>query len=336
MHGQDVAPGGQASTGASRTAGVRWLAIALAFVLTFRLVLYFLTPDFGTDFDLLYHAAEHLVRGVNPYPIATQWFPYPLFYPIPAVLLAVPFTVLPVELARVVFDLIVGWVFAYALWRYRGPYALLAVLSGAYLFALRNGQTTPLMVGASLIPALGFLLAVKPNTSLALWVARPSRLAVYGGAAFLLLGLFVLPTWPRDWWMALQSENSHLLPPVLRPFGFLLLLAALRWRTPAGRLLLAIALIPQNTLPHELVSLALIPTTLLGMAIYAVGTWIAVGYSAVGMHHATSIAQWTAMSWPSAFLAVHLPMLYLVLRQQPGTSTAERGWRSVLKFGSSS
>jgi hypothetical protein len=318
------AVGRHASSEVGRTT-VRWLIIALAFVLGFRLVLYVLMPDFGTDFDLLYHAAEHLVRGVNPYPIATRWFLYPLFYPIPAVLLAVPFTLLRVDVARLIFDLMVGWVFAYALWRYRGAYALLAVLSGAYLFALKNGQTTPLMVGASLIPALGFLLAVKPNTALPLWLARPSRQAVYGGAAFLLLGFLVLPTWPQDWWLALQSDNRHLLPPVLRPFGFLLLLAALRWRTPEGRLLLAIAVIPQNTLPHELVSLALIPSTLLGMAIYAVGTWIAVGYAAVGMHHATSIAQWTAMSWPSALVAVHLPMLYLVLRQQP--RRGEVAWR---------
>jgi hypothetical protein len=167
--------------------GRLFLVLALAFVLGFRLLLYVWIPDRYSDFDLLYSAAAHLVRGENPYPIVTQWFPYPLFYPLPAVLLAVPFTVLPLGPARPIFDVLVGWAFVYALWRYRGPYAFLAVLSGAYLFAMRNGQTTPLMVAASLVPALGFLLAVKPNSSAPLWIARPSRMAVLGVSADLVL-----------------------------------------------------------------------------------------------------------------------------------------------------
>jgi hypothetical protein len=46
-----------------------------------------------------------------------------------------------------------------------------------------NGQTTPLMVAASLVPALGFLLAVKPNISVSLWIARPS------------MGIYVAGSW---------------------------------------------------------------------------------------------------------------------------------------------
>jgi len=288
-----------------------FLVLALGLVLGFRLLLYVWAPDRHSDFDLLYNAAAHLIRGENPYLVAPQWFPYPL----PAVLLAVPFTAIPLGPARPIFDVLVGWAFVYALWRYRGPFALLAVLSGAYLFAMWNGQTTPLMVAASLVPALGFLLAVKPITSAALWIARPSRLAVLGVGAFLLLSLLVLPSWPRDWWMALQQEPTQLMPPVLRPFGLVLLLAALRWRLPEGRLLLAIAFVPQNILPHELVSLALIPANLLEMGIYVAGSWIAVAVAANRMHLSPGIAEWTAASWPATLCAVYLPMLYLVLRR---------------------
>ena len=296
--------------------GRLFLALALGFVVGFRLLLSVWIPDRYNDFDLLYQAAAHLIRGENPYPIATQWFPYPL----PAVLLAVPFTAIPLGPARLLFDVLVGWAFVYALWRYRGPFALLAVLSGAYLFAIWNGQTTPLMVAASLIPALGFLLVVKPNTSASLWIARPSRMAVLGATAFLVLSLLVLPSWPRDWWMALLQDNTDLVPPVLRPFGPVLLLAAFRWRLPEARLLLAIAFIPQNTLPHELVSLALIPASLLEMGIFVAGTWIAAVVAADRMHLSNSIAQWTAGSWPATLCAVYLPMLYLVLRRQTSRS----------------
>src|SRR5215216_6343974 len=139
-----------------KSMGGRWLLFALVLLLLLRLAYYSSTRELGTDFDLLYYAAKHLLAGENPYPIAFQWSPYPLFYPLPAVLLAVPFTAFPVSLARAAFDLVAGGVFAYALWRYRGTYALLALASGAYLLALKWSQTTPLLTGASLIPVLGF------------------------------------------------------------------------------------------------------------------------------------------------------------------------------------
>jgi hypothetical protein len=287
-----------------------FLVLALAFVLGSRFLLYAWMPDRNSDFDLLYDAAARLVRGENPYPLATPWFPYPL----PAVLLAVPFTAIPLILARPIFDVLVGWAFVYALWRYRGPYALLAVVSGAYLFAMGNSQTTPLMVAATLVPAVGFLLAVRPNTGAALWMAWPSLRALLGASLFLLLGLVILPSWPWDWWMALPLDNTQLAPPILRPFGFVLLLAALRWRSPEGRLILAIAFIPQSTLPYELVSLALIPANRAEMGIFVAGSWIAVA-AAGGLHLSHSMAEWTATGWPVTLCAVYLPMLYLVLRR---------------------
>jgi hypothetical protein len=293
--------------------GWLFLALALGFVLGCRLLLHAWMPDRNSDFDFLYDAAARLVRGENPYPPAAQWFPYPL----PAVLLAVPFTAIPLELARPIFDVLVGCAFVYALWRHRGPYALLAVGSGAYLFAMANGQTTPLMVAASLVPALGFLLAVRPNTAAALWIARPSLRAILGASLFLVLSLAVLPSWPWDWWKALPLDNTQLAPPVLRPFGFVLLLAALRWRTSEGRIILAMACIPQSTLPYELVALALIPANRLEMGMYMAGSWVAVA-AAGGLHLSHSMAEWAATGWLVTLCAGYLPMLYLVLRRQSG------------------
>jgi hypothetical protein len=300
------------ASSAATSNGPLFLVLGLAFVLGLRLLLYALSPERSTDFDLLYNAAARLLRGENPYLIVTERLPYPL----PAVLLAVPFTGIPLAAARLIFDVLVGWAFVYALWRYRGRFALLAVLSGAYFFAMLRGQTTPLMVAASLVPALGFLLAIKPNTSGPLWIARPSRIAALGAGAFLLLSLLVLPSWPRDWWMALLQDPEQLLPPVLHPFGFVLLLAALQWRLPEGRLLLAIAFIPQTILPHELVSLALIPANVLEMGIYVAGSWITVAVAANWIRPSPGLAEWTA--WPVTVCTVYLPMLYLVLRRQVG------------------
>jgi hypothetical protein len=76
----------------------------------------------GSVFDQLYFAARHLTWGENPYPISSQWYPYPLFYPLPPILVAIPFTILPVALARPAFDICSGVLLAWALWRVRGPY----------------------------------------------------------------------------------------------------------------------------------------------------------------------------------------------------------------------
>ena len=291
----------------------RWLALALLVVVLFRVAAYGVHTELGTDFDLLYYAAGHLLAGDNPYPIVHQWYPYPLFYPLPAVLVAIPFTILPVQLARPAFDICSGGLLAYALWRYRGPYALLALLSGAYLLAAKLGQTPPILTAGGLIPALGFLLAVKPNLGLALFAARPTKSALLGLLIILALSLVVLPSWPADWWSSLQRRNDHLVSPIRRPFGWLLLLAGLRWKTPEGRLLVALSLVPQNSLPYDLVPLTLIPRNAVQMGVFVVGSWLAVGALGASLD-LPDLAAITAKIWPIMLAAVYLPMLYFVLR----------------------
>jgi hypothetical protein len=291
------------------------LALGLAFVLGCRLVLYVWMPDRTGDFDLLYDSALRLIRGEKPYSSGTQALPCPL----PAVLLAVPFTAIPPELARPIFDILVGWALVYALWKYRGSYALLALISGPYVFALANGGTTPLIVAASLVPPLGFLLAIRPTTGAALWTARPSWMTLLAVGLVLALSLMIRPSWPQEWWMALPADNGEWMPPILRPLGFVLLLAAIRWRLPEGRLLFAMALVPQTALPYELISLALVPANRREMMIYVAGSWIAVAAAVGPLHLSGSSGEWTLTGWTVTFAAGYLPMLYLVFRRRTET-----------------
>jgi hypothetical protein len=297
------------------------LVLGLAFVLGSRLLLYWLMPDRTSDFDALYDTAIRLVHGQNPYPPGMQWFPYPL----PAVLLAVPFTPLPVDIARPVFDVLIGWTFAYALWKRRGPFALLAIVSGPYLFAMVSGQTTPLMVAASLIPALGFLQVLRPNTSAPLWIARPTWMALLGAIGILVLSIVILPTWPRDWWLALPVDTAQLVPPIMRPLGFILLLAAIRWRTPEGRLILATAFAPQSTLLYELVPMSLVPGNRLEMLVYVAASWIPL-LVADRLLIAPGSAEWGTIGWQVTLFAGYVPMLALVLRRRPGDKQLPKFW----------
>lgn len=307
----------------SQVEGKRWLGFGFLVVVGFRLAAYQAQGQLGTDFDLLYYAAIHLLAGENPYPIVHQWYPYPLFYPLPAVLVAVPFTILPIQAARPAFDIVSGGLLTYALWRHRSPHAVLALLSGAYFLAAKFGQSSPLVTAAALIPAVGFVLAVKPNLGLALFAARPRKAALLGVLAILALSLVLLPSWPLDWWSALQRRNAHLVSPVLRPFGWLLLLAALRWKTPEGRLLVALSLVPQNSLPYELVPLALIPRNPIQMSVLVVGSWLAVGALGANLD-LPDLAAMTARIWPVMLGAVYLPMVYFVLRLPRGEVQSDR------------
>jgi hypothetical protein len=277
-----------------------------------RLTLLLSSPEHSNDFDSLYHAALQLLRGENPYRAAQP--SSPLFYPLPAVFFAVPFTLLPLAIARAVLDIVTGSAFVYALWKVRGRYALLAVLSGSFIAAQYWGDLTPLMVVASLFPVFGFLLVLRPNTGTALWLARPSRLAAIAGAGVLLVSFTLYPSWPRDWIRGLLHSNDGLLPIVFRPFGFVLLLAAVRVKKPEGRLLFALALIPQTAMPFELVPLALIPSNLKEMGIYVFGTLLTLVPIIAGWQEGLPGTAIQANTWPWMLVGVYLPMLWLVLR----------------------
>jgi hypothetical protein len=282
-----------------------------------RAALFLARPDQPTDFDQLWYAGEALRDGRDPYQaIAQGSSPYPLYYPLPAVLLAVPFSLLPLPFARIAWDLAVGWTFALAL-STRGSGSLLMLASGAYVHAMVRGQVTPLLVAAVIIVPLGWLLALKPNIGVAMWAAFPSRRAALQGAGVVLVSLAFMPEWPRAMWEAIQVNSGHLKPPVLQPFGWLLLLGALRWRTAEGRLLVALALVPQNLLPYEATVLCLIPRTSREMSTLVVGTWIpVVALMAQPVRVPLDLALLGRAVWPYLLLSVYLPMLYLVLRRR--------------------
>jgi hypothetical protein len=271
-------------------------------------------PDHSNDVEILWHAGRMLLQGMDPYPLAPQFSRWPLYYPLPAVLLALPLTLLSFHGASVVWVGFIAGAFAWAL-SIRGRWALLALLSGASVHALANGQSTPLLVAAAILPGWGGLFTIKPNTGLAMFAAYPTKSAVIGSLVILIVSVAVLPAWPVEWLQTIR-DAPHIVAPISRPFGWLLLLAGIRWRDPRARLLLALAIIPQNLLPHETVALALVPRNVLEMGIYVVGSWItllAVSTHASGVAPADLHLLVEAV-WPYMLACIYLPMLWLVLR----------------------
>lgn len=274
-------------------------------------------PDAAPDFIYPWKAARLLLQGTNPYSALpgglTAPFQAPLLYPLPAVLVAIPFSWLSLPLAVGTFMGLSVFLLAYTMTR-EGWDALPFFASAPLILAVMLGQWSPLLLAATLLPAGGILAVTKPNVGLALTIYRPTRTGILGCAAFIVFSVMLLPTWPRDWLHSLAVDRlsgTH-VAPVTTPFGFVLALALLRWRRPEARLLLAMAFIPQLLFFYDQLPLMLVPAS--RRQSYAVVipssaaflVWLLVGQgSAAGPR----IAEWCVM------LSMYLPCLIIILRR---------------------
>jgi hypothetical protein len=267
----------------------------------------------GTDFDYFWIAANALVHGRDPYRAVTESrIGYPLFYPLPAVLVLAPLGALPLWAARTIFAGAGTFALALAAFRYgRGLPAVL--LSASFLSALMQGQWSPLLTPGAVLPWLGALWVAKPSIGLALAVAYPSRRAAIGAAALLAVSLAVMPTWPVAWLHSLRATNHLVL--ALQPGGVVLLLSLLRWRTPEGRLLAAFACVPQTPALYETIPLFLIPRSRWGGYLLAVLSLLATAYmrTMTPLGPDMRIEDSLRQRWPIMFWFMYLPALLMVL-----------------------
>ncbi|HET7600771.1 MAG TPA: hypothetical protein VFK09_10790 [Gemmatimonadales bacterium] len=299
-----------------------WAALAVAAAsAAFVHLRYELQPTAVSDFDQIWIAARALVTGGDPY-VAVAALPkelgFPLFYPLTAVLLGVPFAWLPIAIARAVVAALGAGAFTYVILR-RGWWGLALVASGSFLVAVGGVQWSPLLTAAALNPAFGFLLAAKPSVGLALLVAFPDRRTIIGCAVLGLLSLVVRPIWPLEWLRALHANSGHLLPLVARPAGVVLLLALVRWRMPEARLLAAHACVPQTLLLYDAVPLLLTARTLRQALVLAVTTQAAVLYMHLIAKPSHTFETFSVDAWPVTLVVVYLPVLLMILLSEPRT-----------------
>jgi hypothetical protein len=259
------------------TAGVTAAAF-IAYIAAF-------SPPMGdalSDFDQLWFAAGVLLRGGDPYavigPHAGAEFRYPwgLYYPLTTVVAALPLAVLPLPVARALFVAVpagwLGWVLAG-----RESWRPLWLLSYGVLYTVRQAQWSLLATASALTPALGGLLVLKPQIAIP-WVLasmswRLVRNLAVAGLALLAVSLVLDPHWVPRWLEVVRGAN-HVRPLIVRPLGWLMLLALLRWRRFEARLLVAFMFAPINPLPYELTALAVVPATRGQMLLLATATWV--------------------------------------------------------------
>jgi hypothetical protein len=174
------------------------------------------------------------------------------------------------------------------------------------------------------MPGLGFLLMAKPNVGLASFATlnqRGLRMAAAGCALALAVGFALRPDWFARWRDA-TAVSPHILAPVLLPGGFLLLLAAARWRRPEARLFLTLAVLPHTPSLYDLLLLFFACRTLRESIVLALLTqslyWGIVIFGSFDTFDAYARGLGTA-----AVFLVYLPVLVAILfrpNEWPGAS----------------
>jgi hypothetical protein len=247
----------------------------LAAALSLMRLLY--APRVTTDFDQWHYAARVLLGGQSPYdqigPGRTFEWNWPLFYPLPAVILTTPLAWLSAGAGRVVFAAISGSVFGYAICR-DGWFRLSTCLGAAFLIAVWTNQWSLLITSACFVPAAMIALAAKPNIGLAVASAISTSRQVRWlllPAGVVALSLLIEPAWAGRWVAAVRTME-HGSAPLLHPGGFLLLLALWRWRRPEARLFVVLACVPQTASLYDLVPLFVVPRSLRSTTVLALLT----------------------------------------------------------------
>jgi len=302
-------------------------------------------PSFVSDFDQIWVASRALLAGENPYRAVTAGFgghgplPFPLFYPLPAVVAGIPFALTSLVAARATFAAASLGLFTFLVMR-RGMWALAGLLSAPAFLTVSLVQWSGWMACAAMVPWLGWAFACKPNAGLPVLTGYSSiRSVVIGltaGAALVVLAFVLRPGWVGDWLTAIRGQ-PHFRPYVLRPGGFLLLLALLRWRRPEARWLATLACIPGTPGPQEALVFFTWPMSprqllVLGLLSHA-AMWVAFPARQSGNFY--SYAEVAAIA-NIAFL--YIPMLVVILRR-PNEGAVPRSIEAamgrVLRFGRS-
>lgn len=236
----------------------------------------------------------------------------PFLYPLPTAIVALPFAPLPVHLAASAFFSVTVAGLAFALTR-TNWWPLLVFLSAAFMTCVTTAQWSPLLVSAALWPGAAWAAVAKPNLAIAAFAYKPHRSMVIGAIALSALATFLVPAWPSEWLQHLDLGRARHEPIAFTPIGACVLLGLLRWRTPEGRLIVALGCVPTAALPYDHLLLWLTAKTWKEATVLTIGSWFAyVAIIATAPHDLTRDA---SVVQNLIALGMYVPAVAFVLRR---------------------
>ena len=151
--------------------GVRGALIVGAFATVLAALQQLHNPNVAADLDQIIAAARALLAGQDPYQAvgpgrAFEWR-WPLYYPLPAVLLTTPLAAFSFPVARVLFTGIGATIFGYAITRNGNYWRLPFCLSAAFLMCIWRTQWSLYLTAAFFVPLAAVFLVAKPNIAVA-------------------------------------------------------------------------------------------------------------------------------------------------------------------------
>jgi hypothetical protein len=270
------------------------------------------------DFAYFWVAGRALLSGGDPYVEVhpgvmhfDNWFMYPL----PAAMAGAAFAWLPLHAASIAFVGVAFGLLAFALTA-DGWQRLPILLSSPAQWSMTTGQWAPLVVAAAASPAFAWAAVGKPTLGLAAFAYRPSWRFAWVAMATIAVSLAVRPDWPAHWLdVTRKTADINYAIPLMQPAGWLLVLAALRWRTSEGRLLLCMSCVPQSMLMYDQFLLLLVARTRLEAIAFSL--WSHLAPFALAFVTATPTADTKAETLPYMgrvlTLTMYLPALIVVL-----------------------
>jgi hypothetical protein len=285
------------------------------------------------DFSLPWTAARHLLAGRDPYaamrPTGVYPFNVPFYYPLPAAVLTIPFAALPPTAAGVLFVAVSFAVTAFALAR-DGRYRPVVLLGFPAVMAATLGQWSPLLLAATLIPALQVVVPVKPTLGAAVFAGRPSRIGLAAAVIIVLVSFGVMPGWVGAWRGAVATAWTTYTPPIrwAGGTGILLLTLLVFWRDRDARLLVVMAIAPQLPLFYDQLLVHSVARTRRDVCVLLATSWIGglawafQGASPAGGEHPARVLILASIYAPAAILVV---LRHIRVRDQPTTAPVDAG-----------
>jgi hypothetical protein len=275
-------------------------------------------PGRKTDFGLSWFSARAIVEHRDPYalvgPHSEYYNEYPLYYPAPAFVAALPFAALPEQPAAIAFVIVSVFLLVWGMTK-DSWHRLPLIVSASFIDSVLAAQWTIILTAALFLPLLGALAVVKPQNGLPVLAAgseKTFKAGLIGALVLIAASLVFLPSWPREWFAQINGSNP-LRPPLFSLVGVFVALALLKWRRPEAWLLFLTACLPQTFMWYSALALLTIGAT------YREASFISltstVGFLLGNLAIYEKVAHLGLIAWTIYVASTFIPPLILILRR---------------------